>query len=167
MILVAVMAGVLAIYRLWLADRSAVAPLLMLLLLASAASYSVRNKRVGRSLLVATWATSLWPLVTPISFNLAWLCAYAHLGRRPRPPDSDIGQPLAFLSLLTLICYLSALVAPLICLGLTLGAVAARDREDGRWNPQVVPLLLAPAAWLVVVAILNWDPLAAANYWFD
>lgn len=167
MILVTVAAGMLAIYRLWLFDWAAVAPLLMLLLLASAVSYSVRTKLAGRALLVATWVSSLWPLATPISFHLAWAFAYAYLGREPRPTDTDIGQPLAFLGLAPLSCYLSALVAPLICLGLPLGAVAPADGEDRRWNPQVIPLLLSPVAWLVVAAILCWDPLGAASYWFD
>ena len=162
MALVAVSAGVCALYRMM--ARSAGAVVLMIPLVSVLALAPVRYAQPKRWVAVASWIIAAWPLSIVVSLHLAFAVASVAQGRSSGP---RVASPVVVvLGYLVLASGVSSVIATLIGCYLPLIAPDRSGPGPRRWNPQVVPVLLMTPVWLAVLGILWWDPVGAV-WWAE
>ena len=166
MVLVAVTAGVFAIYSMMATSRKEVVrPALMIPLILLVAMTPVRFAQPRRWVVVSSWIIALWPLSIVVSLHVVFavvsVAEGSSLGQRVFHPVTRmvLGQSVVWSGISSLIVTLIGFYLPLI----------APDHSGvgpRRWNPQLVPVGLICPVWLAVIGILYWDP-AGAFGWFS
>lgn len=139
--------------------------MLMLPLISVSSLISVRYAKPGRWLLIATWVAVLWPLtiaaVIPTAFGTATLA----LGRPP--VHGDASPLLSTLESVIIGSCFASMAATLVGFYLPLWARNRSEEQPGRWNPQMIPVLLIGPAWLLTYVIVGWDPVGAFRWLSD
>ncbi len=113
----------------------------------------------GRRLRAAAWASSLYPLLLPVSLDATWFTAWLVLGHRPRSSldDPKFISPLVEVPYAsTYLCLMSMPLSLVVSIPLMLAHVGRSI-----WRERILPgkaaaLFLTPVlVWLSVFAILD------------
>lgn len=117
----------------------------------------------GRRLTVSTWVASFYPVMTLFFLYATWMIAWGVLGHRPRSSLDDpkyISPLLVEPYIVTLYSLTTLLVSPLACVLLAITPVGHR-------GSRILPVLLSPLVWLLVIVIVIWDPLRVFEWFMD
>ena len=167
MALVAVSAGVIAIYRTMAGPGwEVVRPALMIPLISVMSMTPVRYAQPKRWVVIATWIIAFWPLSIIVSLHVAF--AVDSVLDRSQPNSLGLSPVVRlFLGQCLLWSGISSVIMTLI--GFYLPLIAPDRSEPGsrRWNPQLVPGLMMTPIWLTVIGILSWDPTGAFAWFVD